>query len=41
MKYDVYVDNVKVASYDSYMDVALSKAFWKMIFGMDIVVVER
>ena len=41
MRYDVYVDGVKVASYDNYWDVALSKAFWKTIFDEEIVVVEH
>ena len=40
-KYDIYVDNVKVASYDNYWDAAISKVFWKIIFGIEVVVVEN
>ena len=29
--YDIYVDGVRVATYDSYFDVATSIAFWKII----------
>lgn len=39
--WDVYVDNAKVAEHNSYKDVALSKAFWRIIFGKEVVVVER
>ena len=41
MKYDVYVGGMKVSSYESYYDVALSKAFWKHIFGKEVTVVEQ
>lgn len=41
MKYDVYVDGVKVASYDDYFDVALSKAFWKRLFNKEVVVISK
>lgn len=40
MKYDVYVGNTKF-SYDNYWDVALTKAFWKQLFDIEVVIVER
>ena len=40
-KYDVYVDGIKVASYDNYSDASLSKVCWKIIFEKECVIVDR
>ena len=39
--YEIYVDGVKVATYDNYVDVASSMAFWKIIFNKKVDVVRK